>query len=114
MNAIEKMKMQETQEFVCKMLMQRNADTKDCITSSELAQEIGIPVFDLHQFLIDQNVLCRKRGELKLTLKYQERGYEKYRSTFKYNRTGILKEIVYPVWTEKGQKMIMGMLNIKN
>ena len=109
MNANEKMKMQATQEFVCNMLKQRNAGTEDCITSSELSQEIGIPMTDLHRFLMDQQVLCRRGGELRLTLKYQERGYEKYRSTFRYNKAGILKEIVYPVWTDKGQRMIKEM-----
>ena len=44
---------------------------------------------------------CRKHRELRLTLKYQERGYEKYRSCFRYKQTGELIEIVYPVWTEK-------------
>ena len=114
MNAKEKMKMQTTQEFVCNMLKQRNAGTDDCITSSELAQEIGIPVTDLHQFLKDKQVLCRREGGLRLTLKYQEQGYEKYRSTFRYNKAGILKEIVYPVWTVKGQRLITEMLNLKN
>ena len=114
MNAKEKMKMQATQEFVCNMLKQRNAGTEDCITSTELAQEIGIPVSDLHRFLIDKKVLCRRGGELRLTLKYQERGFEKYRSTFRYNKAGILKEIIYPVWTTKGQIFIMDMLKITN
>jgi len=114
MNAKEKMKMQATQEFVCNMLKQRNAGTDDCITSSELAREIGIPVTDLHRFLTDKMVICRKGGELRLTPKYQERGFEKYRSTFRYNKAGILKEIVYPVWTVKGQKLITEMFNLKN
>lgn len=110
MNANEKMKMQATQEFVCNMLKQRNAGTDDCITSSELAREIGIPVTDLHRFLIDKMVICRKGGELRLTINFQERGYEKYRSTFRYSKAGILKEIIYPVWTEKGQGFIKEML----
>lgn len=104
------MKLQTTQEFVCNMLKQRNAGTEDCITSSELAKEIGIPVQDLHQFLIDKDVLCRQHRELKLTLKYQERGFEKHRSTFRYKNTGELKEIIYPVWTKKGQGMIKEMV----
>ena len=109
MTTKEKMTLQVNSEFVCDMIKKRNAGTEDCITSSELSQEIGIPVTDLHRFLMDQQVLCRRGGELRLTLKYQERGYEKYRSTFRYNKAGILKEIVYPVWTDKGQRMIKEM-----
>ena len=109
MTTKEKMTMQVNSEFVCNMMKQRNAGTQDCITSTELAREIGIPVTDMHDILIENKVLCRKHRELRLTLKYQERGYEKYRSCFRYKKTGELKEIVYPVWTEKGQRMIKEM-----
>ena len=104
MTTKEKMTMQVNSEFVCNMMKQRNAGTQDCITSTELAREIGIPVTDMHDILIEMKVLCR------LTLKYQERGYEKYRSCFRYKKTGELKEIVYPVWTKKGQEMIKEMI----
>ena len=110
MTTKEKMTMQVNSEFVCNMMKQRNAGTQDCITSTELAREIGIPVTDMHDILIEMKVLCRKHRELKLPLKYQERGYEKYRSCFRYKKTGELKEIVYPVWTKKGQEMIKEMI----
>ena len=110
MTTKEKMTMQVNSEFVCNMMKQRNAGTQDCITSTELAREIGIPVTDMHDILIEMKVLCRKHRELKLTLKCQERGYEKYRSCFRYKKTGELKEIVYPVWTKKGQEMIKEMI----
>lgn len=113
MTTKEKMVLQVNSEFVCNMMKQRNAGTEDCITSSELARDIGIPVTDLHQYLIDRKVLCRRNHELQLTLKYQERGLTKKRSCFRYKKTGELTEIVYPVWTEKGQKMIKDMLKGK-
>ena len=110
MTTKEKLMMQVNSEFIRNLIKQRNAGTEDCITSSELAREIGIPVADMHDILIENKVLCRKHRELKLTLKYQERGYEKYRSCFRYKKTGELKEIVYPVWTKKGQEMIKEMI----
>lgn len=110
MTTKEKMTLQVNSEFVCDMIKKRNAGTEDCITSSELAQEIGIPVADLHQFLIDKEVLCRKHRELMLTLKYKEKGLTKKRSIFRYKKTGELKEIVYPVWTEKGQDFVKDMV----
>ena len=39
--------------------------------------------------------------------------YEKYRSCFRYKKTGELIEIVYPVWTEKGQRLIKEKVNGK-
>ena len=113
MTTKEKMKMQMNSEFVRNMMKQRNAGTEDCMTSTELAREIGMPVTDMHDILIEKKVLCRKHRELRLTLKYQERGYEKYRSCFRYKKTGELKEIVYPVWTEKGQRMIKEKVNME-
>ena len=110
MNTKEKKMMQMNSEFVCNMLKQRNAGTQDCITSTDLAREIGIRVTDLNQFLIDREVLCRKHRELQLSLKYQGLGLAKRRSCFRYKKTGELKEIVYPVWTEKGQRLIKEMV----
>ena len=51
MTTKEKMTMQVNSEFVCNMMKQRNAGTQDCITSTELAREIGIPVTDMHDIL---------------------------------------------------------------
>jgi phage antirepressor YoqD-like protein len=114
MTTKEKLMMQVNSEFIRNLIKQRNAGTEDCITSSELAREIGIPVADMHDILIEKKVLCRRHRELRPTLSYQERGYEKYRSTFRYKKTGELLEIVYPVWTDKGQRMIKEKMNERN
>ena len=101
--------MQQTNEIVCDMIRQRNAGTENCRSTSELAREIGIHAMDLNHFLMDVGVLYRDRGtgELKLTEKFQNRELSKNRSCFRYGRNGKLKEIVYPVWTEKGEELIM-------
>ena len=108
MTTKEKMMMQPTSEYIRKLLRQRNAGTEDCILSSELASEFGISAPDLHRYLIDIGFLYRERStrELKLTKKYDGRGFAKYRSHFEYTKIGELKEIVYPVWTQKGQDYI--------
>ena len=74
MTTKEKLMMQVNSEFIRNLIKQRNAGTEDCITSSELAREIGIPVA----------------------------------------KTGELLEIVYPVWTDKGQRMIKEKMNERN
>lgn len=108
MTTKEKMMMQPTSEYIRKLLRQRNAGTEDCILSSELASEFGISAPDLHRYLIDTGFLYRERPtrELKLSKEYEGRGYAKYRSHFEYTKIGELKEIVYPVWTQKGQDYI--------
>jgi hypothetical protein len=50
---------------------------------------------------------------LELTLKYQDRGLTKNRSTFRYTRQGQLIEIVYPVWTPQGVEFLHKLLRIK-
>ena len=112
MTTEEKMIMQQTNEVVCNMIKKRNAGTQDCRNTSELARKIGIQTLDLNHFLLDVGVLYRERGtgELKLTVKYQGRGLSKNRSCFRYGRNGVLKEIVYPVWTEKGEDFILNMV----
>ena len=112
MTTEEKRMMQQTDEIVCDMIKQRNAGTQNCRCTSELAREIGIHTLDLNHFLLDVGVLYRERGtgELKLTAKFQERGLSKNRSCFRYGRNGKLKEIVYPVWTEKGEDFILKLI----
>jgi len=112
MTTKEKMMMEQTNEIVCDMIKQRNAGTQDCRSTSELAREIGIHTSDLNHFLLDVGVLYRERGtgELRLTTKFQGRGLSKNRSCFRYGRSGKLIEIVYPVWTEKGEDFIMKMI----
>lgn len=113
MNTKEKMAVQPTNEVVAKMLKERNRGTEDCVTASEIAREIGMTAPLLNRTLIDLGVMKRTGGELKLTLKYQDMGYTKTRSTFKYSRQGQLKEIVYPVWTELGVAFLKKKLGIK-
>ena len=112
MTTEEKKMMQQTNEIVCGMIKQRNAGTKNCRSTTELAREIGIHTSDLNHFLLDVGVLYRERGtgELKLTAKFQERGLSMKRSCFRYGRNGKLREIVYPVWTEKGEDFILNLI----
>lgn len=112
MTTKEKMMMQPTQEYIRKMLHQRNDGTEDCILSSELANEFRISAPDLHRYLIDIGFLYRERPtrELKLCKKYEGRGFAMTRSCFHYTRTGELKETHFPVWTQKGQDYIKKLL----
>ena len=115
MTTKEKMMMQPTQEYIRKLLKERNAGTEDCILSSDLASEFGISAPDLHWYLIDIGILYREEGsrELKLYSKYAHKGYTKTRSHFEYSRKGELKEKRFPVWTETGQEFIRRLIRKK-
>ena len=113
MNTKEKMMMQPMNEYVAAMLKQRNKGTEDCITTTEYARELGMTAHELNKSLIDMDVMMRRDGQLKLTIKYQEKGYTKNRSSFKYTRQGQLKEIVFPVWTSKGVEFLNKKLGIR-
>ena len=90
MTTKEKMMMQPTEEYIRKMLRQRNEGTEDCLLSSDLASEFGISAPDLHRFLIDIGFLYRERPSriLKLSKKYSGRGFAKY-PTSNTRRKGI-------------------------
>ena len=60
-----------------------------------------------------EKMTMQVNSEFVCNMMNQERGYEKYRSCFRYIKTGELIEIVYPVWTEKGQRMIKETVNGK-
>lgn len=108
MNTKEKMAMQPTNEVIAKMLTERNKGTKDCVTSSFIARQIGMTAAELNQYLEEQKVLVRNRRAktLKLTEKYEHKGLAMYRSKFGYNSIGQIYEIVYPVWTKKGVEFL--------
>jgi len=107
------MAVQSTNEIIANLLKKRNKGTEDCVTTSDFARSIGMRAPDLNHCLRDLGILKKKDGQLQLTLKYQEKGLTKKRSTFRYNRQGQLIEIVYPVWTQEGIKFLEKTLRIK-
>ena len=100
--------MQPAQEHIRKLQRKRNAGTKNCMLSTDLARELGITAPDLHHFLIDVGFLVRERTtrELKLSKDYAGLGYAKTRSHFRFNKRGDLVETRFPVWTKKGREVI--------
>ena len=112
MNSKEMIELQPTNEVVARMLKERNKGTSDCVTTSFVACQFGMTGMELNNYLVDMNILKRKRKEKKLELvsKYQNQGLCKYRSRFGYNSMGQIFEIVYPVWTKKGVDFLANKL----
>ena len=51
MNTKDKMILQNSQELISRIMKERNADTDDCVTTTNLARDIGIPRADFAEFL---------------------------------------------------------------
>ena len=113
MTDLEEKALKPSENIIAEMLEKRNKGTEDCILTSDIAKEIGMSAPDLNSFLIDKKILERRNHRLRLTEKYADKGYTKFRSQFKYSSRGELKEIVYPVWTPKGVDFLWKVLKIK-
>ena len=114
MTELEVKALKPSEDIIAKLLEKRNAGTEDCTLASDIAHQIGMRAPDLNSFLIDQEIMERRDHRLQLTEKYANKGYTKYRSQFKYNSKGELKEVIYPVWTPKGVEFLWNVLKIKN
>ena len=114
MTDLEVKALKPSEDIIARLLEKRNAGTEDCTLTSDIAHQIGMRAPDLNSFLIDQEIMERRDHRLQLTEKYANKGYTKYRSQFKYNSKGELKEVIYPVWTPKGVEFLWEVLKIKN
>ena len=108
MTTKEKMRMLPTEEYIRRLIKKRNAGTEHCRLTTDVARDIGISAPDLNSFLTDAGILLRERAtrELKIAPRYRGKGYTMTRSQFRYNSSGELTELRYPVWTEKGEEFI--------
>ena len=113
MTELEMRALAPSEHIIADLLEKRNKGTEDCILTSDIAKEIGMSAPDFNSFLIDKKILERRNHRLRLTEKYADKGYTKFRSQFKYSSRGELKEIVYPVWTPKGVDFLWKVLKIK-
>ena len=114
MTDLEIKALKPSEDIIAKLLEKRNAGTEDCTLTSDIAKQMDMSAPDLNSFLIDQKIMERREHRLQLTEKYAKKGYTKFRSQFKYNSRGELKEVVYPVWTPKGVEFLWKVLKIKN
>ncbi len=109
----DKMLLRSSQELICSMMQERNAGTEDCITTTDLAREIGIPREYLADYLLSIGLLRKVAVRKKVAKKATELGYATCRYRFEYDCKGRLKEIEYPVWTPDGVDFIKRKLKLK-
>ena len=113
MKTKEKVLLQISQELISNMMKERNAGTEDCITTTDLARDIGIPREYLAEYLVKQDLLCKVRFHKQASRKAIDSGYAMSRYRFEYDSKGRLKEIEYPVWTPEGVDFIKRKLRLK-
>ena len=113
MKTKEKVLLQSSQELICSMMKERNAGTEDCITTTDLARDIGIPREYLAEYLVSQNLLRKVRFHKQASPKAIELGYALIKVRFEYSSTGHLIEIPFPVWTPEGVDHIKRKLRLK-
>lgn len=113
MKTKEKVLLQSSQELISNMMKERNAGTEDCITTTDLARDIGIPREYLAEYLVKQNLLCKVRFHKQASRKAIDSGCAMSRYRFEYDSKGRLKEIAYPVWTPEGVDYIKRKLRLK-
>ena len=112
MKATEKLLLQCSQALICSMMKERNAGTEDCISTTDLARDIGIPREYIADYLVSIGLLRRVAHRKKASKMATEQGYAMTRVRYEYNSKGRLTENPFPVWTPKGVEHIKRKLKL--
>ena len=88
-------------------------DSIDCITTAQLAEELGMTDQELNRRLCEMRILYWQSGQYMLYAKYARKGLAKSRTRMHTTADGLLFAEVYLVWTERGREFIHQLLNPK-
>ena len=78
----------------------------DCVTTTQVAKEMGMTAPELLRWLIALGVLYWQSGEYMLYADYARMGYAKSRTHGRRNRLGQWHTQRYLVWTEEGRRFL--------
>ena len=78
----------------------------DCMTTTQLANELGMTANELYRHLLKWDILYWRSGSYLLYADYVRLHLAKTRTYSRRNRLGICHTCFYPVWTERGRKLI--------
>ena len=112
MKTTDKLLLQSSQELICNMMKERNAGTEDCISTTDLARDIGIPREYIADYLVSIGLLRRVAHRKKASKMATEQGYAMTRVRYEYNSKGRLTENPFAVWTPKGVEHIKRKLKL--
>ena len=86
----------------------------DCVTTTQVAKEMGMTGPELYRWLIALKVLYWQSGEYMLYADFAREGLAKTRTHGRKNRLGICHTQRYLVWTEAGRKFLHEIFKDQN
>ena len=85
----------------------------DCLTTTQIAKEMGMTGPELYRWLIGMQVLYWQSGEYMLYADYARMALAKTRTHGRRDRMGVWHTERYLVWTEEGRKFLHEMFKWK-
>ena len=81
-------------------------DSVSCYTTTQIAKELGMTVYDLTRELIGRKVMYKQSGQYMLYAEYARKGYARSRTHLHRDSEGNVYTEMYLVWTEEGREFI--------
>ena len=81
-------------------------DSVSCYTTTQIAKEMGMTVYDLTRELIGRKVMYKQSGQYMLYAEYARKGYARSRTHLHRDSEGNVYTEMYLVWTEEGREFI--------
>ena len=91
-------------------MVECNKLTYGCLTTSQVANRLGMTARELYRVLKDRKILFCDSGMWMLEPEYVGLGLLVYRYAPYYTLAGEFKVRTYPVWTERGADFVMNEL----
>ena len=88
-------------------------DSIDCITTTQIAEELGMTTEELNRRLCSMRIQYWQSGQYMLYAKYARQGFAKSRTRKHTAADGLVFTEFYLVWTERGRDFIHQLLNPK-
>ena len=86
-------------------------NSEDCMTSSQVALDLGITAHELHNKLCQANIIYKQSGQWNLYKPYK--GWKLHdTNTYTFpSSNGGTRTKVYTVWTQRGRRFIIALFN---
>ena len=88
-------------------------DSIDCITTTQIAEELGMTTEELNRRLCSMRIQYWQSGQYMLYAKYARQGFAKSRTRKHTAADALVFTEFYLVWTERGRDFIHQLLNPK-
>lgn len=90
---------------------EQTLNSKDCMTSSQVALDLGITAHELHNKLCQANIIYKQSGQWNLHKPYKSwKLHDTNTYTFPSSNGGTHTK-VYTVWTQRGRRFIIALFN---